>query len=135
MHEKYVILLIIGISAVIVLTTTVFTDLYYYFTMSGSYSFENVLRPNLSFAVFSNILSLSGMQLVVGTQIFLTIVTVGSSTPLYPGIVFYFLAWISIPFMIKLTNGMPKLRRIIYIYLVCTQLSSPILAYWTGFGA
>lgn len=134
-HEKFVILLIIGIFASVVLMMTVFTNLYYYFTMNGAYSFENVLRPNLSIAVFSSIFSLGGMQLVVGTQVFVTIITSGSSTPLYPGIVFYSLAWVSIPFMIRLTGGIPKLRRILYIHLVCTQLSSPILGYWTGFGA
>ena len=133
--EKLVIFIIIGIVLSTFLATTVFTDLYYYLTMNGSYSIENIYRPNWSFAVASDITSLSGMTLVIGIQMFIIIAFYGSSTPFFPGVVYFVLAWLSVPVMIRITRGISRFKRVFYIYLVCTQLSSPILMYWTGFGA
>lgn len=134
-QEKLIIIGIVVIVVVTFLITTIFTDIYYYYTMKGSFSLENVFRPNWGLSVFSDIVSLSGLTLAVGTHMFYLMIIGQTSSMFYPGGLFLVASWISIPIMITLTRGIQKWRRILYIYLACTQLSAPILVYWTKFGA
>lgn len=134
-REKFTIIIILTIVTSTFLITTVFTDLYYFFTMNGSYAIDNVYRPNWSYPIFADFFSLSGLTLAAGTVMFVVIVFYGSTYSLFPGVVFFAAAWLSIPFMFKFTKGMPSWKRILYIYLTSALLSAPILAYWTGFGA
>lgn len=133
-RDKYSIIIIISIIVFTYLVYNVFTPLYYHLTMGESFPLSNLYNQNWPYSLGVDLFALTGMGLYAGVAVFTFLVTNSTTTPPYPGIFFFFASWISIPIMIKLTSGITKWKRILYIYLVATQLSSMIIVYWTGFG-
>ncbi len=134
-HEKYSIIVLISIVVFTYLIYNVFTPLYYHFTMGSSFPLSNLYNQNWSYSIGTNIFALSALPMFIGIQMFYFIIAGKSSTPLFPGVIFFIASWISILMMTKFTNGIHKWKRFLFIYLTATQLSSLILVYWTGFGA
>ncbi|QLH06147.1 hypothetical protein C5F50_02935 [Nitrosopumilus ureiphilus] len=119
-----------SIVSITYLIYNVFTPLYYHFTMGDSFPLSNLYYQNWSYSFGMDLFALGGVALYAGASVFALLLTNSTTTPPFPGIIFFLSSWISIPLMIKITTGIPKWRRILYIYLVATQLSS--LVWHTG---
>ncbi len=133
-HEKYAIIIILAIVVLTYLTYNVFEPLYSHLIMGDLFPITNLYYQNWSHSLAADLFALSGMGMYVGGSIFLSLVTNTTTTTIFPGIIFFFASYLSIPLMIKLTYGIPKWRRVLYVYLTATQLSSMVIVYWTGFG-
>ena len=134
-REKFVIIIIISIIVFTYMYENVIFDIYNHLAFPGQYAVDNIYKQNWENSLALDIWALSGFPIALGIVTFPKILLGTTTTPIFPGMIFFIASMVSIPLMTKLTNGIPKWRRILYIYLVATQLSSLLLVQWSNFGA
>ncbi len=134
-REKFVIILIISIVVFTYMYENVLFDIYNHLVFPEQYSVDNIYKQNWENSLALDIWALSGFSIALGIITVPKIILETTTTPMFPGIIFFVASMVSIPLMIKLTSGITKWRRILYIYLVATQLSSLLLIQWSNFGA
>ncbi len=134
-REKYAIVVILSIVAFTYLYDNVIFDVYNLLVFSEHYTIDNLYKQNWGNSLAVNTWALSGLSIALGITMFPKIILGTTTTPMFPGMIFFVASMLSIPLMIKLTSGITKWKRILYIYLVATQLSSLLLIQWSNFGA
>ena len=134
-REKYAIIIIISIIVFTYMYENMIFDIYNHLAFPGQYSADNMYKQNWSNSLALDIWALSGLPLALGIITFPKIVLGVTTTPMFPGMIFFVASMLSIPLMIKLTSGITKWKRMLYIYLTATQLSSLLLIQWSNFGA
>ncbi len=134
-NEKYAIIIILSIIVFTYLYHNVIFDIYNHFAFPEQYSINNVYKQNWENSLALDVWALSGFPIVLGVMVFPKIILGTTTIPMFPGMIFFVASMLSIPLMIKLTSGIARWRRILYIHLVATQLSSLLLIQWSNFGA
>ena len=134
-REKYTIIVILSIVAFTYLYHNVIFDIYNPLAFPEQYTFENLYKQNWENSLALDVWPLSGFPIALGVMVFPKIILGTTTIPMFPGMIFFVASILSVPLMIKPTSGIIKWRRILYIYLTATQLSSLLLVQWSNFGA
>ena len=134
-REKFVIILIISIVVFTYMYENVLFDIYNQLVFPEQHSVDNIYKQNWENSLALDVWALSGFPIALGIITFPKILLGTTTTPMFPGMIFFAASMLSIPLMIKLTSGIARWRRVLYIHLVATQLSSLLLVQWSNFGA